>query len=75
MENLICSAIVMQNLEGEAKAIKDYQNSLAKIEESNIEAFAESEPIFAEIIADELNHIIKLSELYAKLSGIEPKGD
>lgn len=62
------------NEKAEAQAVVDYTEMLNKIMSSEIEEEVKSVAIetIREIIADELNHQMKLGELYVLLTGIEP---
>lgn len=62
------------NAEAEAKAVKDYTEMIAKILESNldIETKNTAVDVIKELISDELNHEMRLGELYVALTGIEP---
>lgn len=61
----------------EAQAVVDYTEMLNKIMESEIDKETKTIAIetIKEIISDELNHQMKLGELYVLLTGIEPNKD
>ena len=62
------------NEKAEAQAVLDYTETINKVMASDIEEETKSVVIenIREIIADELNHQMKLGELYVLLTGIEP---
>ena len=62
------------NEKAEAQAVYDYTEMLNKIMESEIDKETKTIAIetIKEIISDELNHQMKLGELYVLLTGIEP---
>ena len=62
------------NEKSESQAVFDYTEFLKKIVESNIDKEIKDIAIdtITEIISDELNHQMKLGELYVLLTGIEP---
>lgn len=68
---------VQQNLKAEAEAIIDYTSLIDLISKSDLEEQDKENAInvISELIADELNHEIKLSILYNGLTGIETKKD
>ena len=62
------------NAKAEAQAVLDYTELLKKtldsgIDEEQINLITDT---ISEIISDELNHQMKLGQLYVKLTGIEP---
>lgn len=62
------------NAKAEAQAVLDYTELLKKvlasgIDEEQVNLIADT---ISEIISDELNHQMKLGQLYVKLTGIEP---
>lgn len=69
--------IVMENQIEESKAIIDYTSLLGKIEKCFMDEIEKEKAmnIIGEIIADELNHQIKLGKLYSDLTEINAKGD
>ena len=62
------------NEKAEAQAVYDYTAMLNKIMASEIDTETKTIAIetIKEIISDELNHQMKLGELYVLLTGIEP---
>ena len=62
------------NAKAEAQAVFDYSEMLKKIMASEIEEQVKNVLIetINELISDELNHQMKLGELYVLLTGIEP---
>ena len=75
MENEILeiAKLVEFNAKGEAQAVYDYTEMLNKTLTSDIEETDKDvvKNVISEIISDELNHKIKLRELYTLLTGIE----
>ena len=68
---------VQKNAEAEAEAVQDYTEFKQFVEVAN---FVEKDKkhiteVIDEIIADELNHQIKLRELYTLLTDIKPNKD
>lgn len=61
------------NAKEEAQAVYDYTEMLNKVFKSEIDEEMKNtiKDVISEIIADELNHEIKLKELYTFLTGIE----
>ena len=62
------------NAKAEAQAVLDYTELLRKvlasgIDEEQVNLIVDT---ISEIISDELNHQMKLGQLYVKLTGIEP---
>lgn len=68
---------VQKNAEAEAEAIRDYTEMKQFVEVADfVEADKEHiTEVIDEIIADELNHQIKLRELYTLLTDIKPNKD
>lgn len=67
------SASIQYNLKEEGQAIEDYSLFIDKVANSDLSEETK-EKIFAvvgEIISDELNHQLKLHELYTEVTGIE----
>ena len=71
--------IVMENQIEESKAIIDYTSLLGrgKLKKCFMDEIEKEKAIniIGEIIADELNHQIKLGKLYSDLTEINAKGD
>ena len=76
MENITCANLLAKGIVGEAEAIKIYGEDLLQ-HKANLsdDDFAEIEKLYAEIIADELNHIGKLFNAYEEITGITAKVD
>lgn len=75
MENEILeiAKLIEFNAKAEAQAVYDYTEMLNKTLTSDIEETDKDvvKNAISEIISDELNHKIKLRELYTLLTGIE----
>lgn len=70
--------ILSDNNKEEQGAISGYLSLLEKISASGVVGsydFQEVTDAVKEIIADEMNHMVKLSALITKFSGIQPKED
>lgn len=70
--------ILSDNNKEEQGAISGYLSLLEKISASGVVGsydFQEVTDAVKEIIADEMNHMAKLSALITKFSGIQPKED
>lgn len=65
------------NEKAEAQAVYDYTELMKKVLSSDLEEDAKQEVIssISEIVSDELNHQMKLGQLYVLLTGIEPNKD
>lgn len=77
-ENLLEIAKLAQfNDKSEAQAILDYTEMIRAILNSDLEQSDKEYliSIIEELIADELNHQQRLSEIYTFLTSIEPKKD
>ena len=73
MNELEIAKIVQENLKEEAQAVIDYTEMIKSvIDETGKEQIVST---IEEIIGDELDHQMKLGQLYVALTGIEPKGD
>lgn len=68
---------VQLNIQAESTAVVDYDDLIKETLESEIDDNIKQEivGVIEEIIADELNHQMRLGQLYVALTGIEPKGD
>lgn len=78
MEELLEIAKATQfNEKAEAQAVLDYTEMQKMILSSNLEENIKNTAIetINEIISDELNHQMKLGQLYVFLTGIEPNQD
>lgn len=78
MEDLLEIAKATQfNEKAEAQAVLDYTEMLKMILSSDLEENIKNTAIetINEIISDELNHQMKLGQLYVLLTGIEPNQD
>lgn len=79
MENLIFdyAAELQKNIGEEASASKSYVELLKLLNELDIPEDDKDEYAdhIKEIIADELNHIEVLRELFYKITGVKPKVD
>ena len=77
MNELEIAKIVQENLKEEAQAVIDYTEMIKSVIESKLDEIGKDRIIstIEEIIGDELNHQMKLGQLYVALTGIEPKGD
>lgn len=70
--------ILSDNNKEEQGAISGYLSLLEKISASGVVGsydFQEVTNAVKEIIADEMNHMVRLSALITKFSGIQPKED
>lgn len=67
--------ILMEGAEGECMATKDYCRQLSDIFEISEEYGELCAPDISEIMADELNHDMKLQALFTKITGVAPKKD
>lgn len=70
--------ILSDNNKEEQGAISGYLSLLEKISTSGVVGsydFQEVTDAVKEIIADEMNHMVRLSALITKFSGIQPKED
>lgn len=70
--------ILSDNNKEEQGAISGYLSLLEKISASGVVGsydFQEVTDAVKEIIADEMNHMVRLSALITKFSGIQPKED
>ena len=70
--------ILSDNNREEQGAISGYLSLLEKISTSGVIGnfdYQEVTNAIREIIADEMNHMVKLSALITKYSGIQPKND
>lgn len=73
-EILELAKLTQFNEKAEAQAVEDYTEFLRKILASGIDEEKKSVLVstISELIADELNHQMKLGELYVLLTEIEP---
>lgn len=62
------------NEKAEAQAVEDYTEMIKQVLASEIEEEQKETIVntISEVISDELNHQMKLGELYVMLTGIEP---
>jgi rubrerythrin len=60
------------NSKAEAQAVLDYTQMIKDIADSDIADKDKIIEIVKELISDELNHKVKLQELYVYLTSIEP---
>lgn len=74
MEILEIAKALQFNEKAEAQAVLDYTELLKMVLSSDLEEDAKNEIVGAisEIISDELNHQMKLGQLYVALTEIEP---
>ena len=65
------------NEKAEAQAVYDYTELLKKVLSSDLEEETKQQLVnsIGEIVSDELNHQMKLGQLYVLLTGIEPNKD
>lgn len=65
------------NEKAEAQAVEDYTEMIKQVLASEIEEEQKETIVntISELISDELNHQMKLGELYVMLTGIEPNKD
>lgn len=77
MNELEIAKLLQTNLKEEAQAVIDYTDFIKNVIESELDEAGKDQIIstIEEIVADELNHQMKLGQLYVALTGIEPKGD
>lgn len=76
-EILEIAKLLQENLKEEAQAVIDYTEMIKRVVGSRIDEADKTQVIdtIEEIIGDELNHQMKLGQLYVALTSIEPKGD
>lgn len=72
MDILEIAKITQLNAKAEAQAILDYTQMIKDIIDSDIKDKDKIIEIVKELISDELNHKVKLQELYIYLTSIEP---
>lgn len=76
MENdiLEIAKLCQFNEKAEAQAVEDYTEMIKRVLASEIDEEKKSILVdtISELISDELNHQMKLGELYVMLTGIEP---
>ena len=75
LTTLTVSKILMEGAEGERMATKDYARQLAEIYAVSKNYGDLCAPDISEIMADELNHDMKLQALFTKITGVAPKKD
>lgn len=78
MEDILELAKLTQfNEKAEAQAVEDYTEMINKVLASGIDEEKKETIVnsISEIVSDELNHQMKLGELYVYLTGIEPNKD
>ena len=65
------------NEKAEAQAVEDYTEMIKQVLASEIEEEQKETIVntISELVSDELNHQMKLGELYVMLTGIEPNKD
>ena len=65
------------NEKAEAQAVLDYTEMIQRVVDSSLEQDKKDAVIdnIMEIVSDELNHQMRLGELYVMLTGIEPNKD
>lgn len=65
------------NEKAEAQAVEDYTEMIKQVLASEIDEEQKETIVntISELISDELNHQMKLGELYVMLTGIEPNKD
>lgn len=77
MSELEIAKLCQFNEKAEAQAVEDYTEMIKQVLASEIDE--EKKEILvntiSELISDELNHQMKLGELYVMLTGIEPNKD
>jgi len=76
-DELTIAQAVQYNLKSEAQAIMDYTSLIEVMSNSTLDQQEKEHAlsVISELVADELNHEKKLSELYNVLTGIETKKD
>lgn len=76
-EILEIAKLLQENLKEEAQAVIDYTEMIKRVVGSRIDEADKTQiiDVIEEIIGDELNHQMKLGQLYVALTSIEPKGD
>lgn len=65
--------ILQGALKKEADTIEDYSERMAQLYEMSVSVGEEIEPVFNEIIADELDHINRLNQMYCAIVGVKPE--
>ena len=75
LTTLTVSKILMEGAEGERMATKDYARQLAEIYAVSKYYGDLCAPDISEIMADELNHDMKLQALFTKITDVAPKKD
>ena len=65
------------NEKAEAQAVEDYTEMIKQVLASEIDEEQKETIVntISELVSDELNHQMKLGELYVMLTGIEPNKD
>lgn len=74
MSELEIAKLCQFNEKAEAQAVEDYTEMIKQVLASEIEDDKKEILVntISELISDELNHQMKLGELYVMLTGIEP---
>ena len=74
MDELEIAKLCQENEKAEAQAVIDYTEMIKRVVNSNIDEQVKQDIIntIEEVIADELNHQMKLGQLYVALTEIEP---
>lgn len=77
MSELEIAKLCQFNEKSEAQAVEDYTEMIKQVLASEIEETQKETIVntISELISDELNHQMKLGELYVMLTGIEPNKD
>lgn len=75
MSELEIAKLCQFNEKAEAQAVEDYTEMIKQVLASEIEEKETIVNTISELISDELNHQMKLGELYVMLTGIEPNKD
>lgn len=77
MSELEIAKLCQFNEKAEAQAVEDYTEMIKQVLASEIEETQKEIIVntISELISDELNHKMKLGELYVMLTGIEPNKD
>lgn len=77
MSELEIAKLCQFNKKAEAQAVEDYTEMIKQVLASDIEETQKEKIVntISELISDELNHQMKLGELYVMLTGIEPNKD
>lgn len=77
MNELEIAKLCQFNEKAEAQAVLDYTEMIDKVLASEIDEEKKETIVnnISEIVSDELNHQMKLGELYVYLTGIEPNKD